>query len=145
MNVADLIKRHEGFRALAYDDASGLTLKPGRQVMGSVSIGFGRNLYGRGVTTAEANLLLDNDLAECRQDLVTIFGDLFTNAAPERQAALIDLRYNVGPMGFRQFVKLIAAVKAGDWESAAQEAIASKVAPIRARDDAALLRSCALP
>lgn len=145
MTPADLVKRHEGFRRLAYDDASGLTVQPGRQVRGWVTIGFGRNLIGEGISSAEADILLGNDIAACVADLIGIFGDAFTNADPARQAALVDIRYNVGAEGFRKFVKMIAAVKAGDWDAAADECLNSAIAPIRKRDDAELLRNCTLP
>lgn len=145
MTPADLVKRHEGFRRLAYDDASGLTVVPGRQVRGNISVGWGRNLIGEGVSGDEADVLLDNDVARCVADLTGIFGDAFANADPARQAALVDIRYNVGPEGFRRFPKMIAAVKAGDWNTAADECLNSNIAPIRARDDAELLRNCALP
>lgn len=149
MTPSDLIKRHEGYRAFVYDDASGLILKPGRMVKGSPTIGWGRDLISAGVSTDEANTLLDHDVAACIADLGAIFGDVFASADPARQAALIDMRYTLGPNRFRQFVQMIDAIKAGDWNAAADAALASKwareEARIRARDDAELLRSCALP
>lgn len=149
MTPSDLIKRHEGFRAFCYDDASGLTLEPGRTVKGNPTIGWGRDLIAAGVSAAEADALLANDVSACLADLGAIFSDAFTGADPARQAALVDMRYTLGPTRFRQFVQMINALRAGDWNAAADAALASKwaceEARIRARDDAELLRKGMLP
>ena len=51
--------------------AEGLRLKPYRDTVGKLTIGWGRNLEDNGITKLEAEVLLDHDLAaaelECRR------------------------------------------------------------------------------
>ena len=115
MNLAkSLIQKHEGLR-----------FKPYRCPAGRLTIGFGRNLEGKGISKAEAHLLLFNDLVECEADLQKIFTD-FDNWNENRKAAILNMRFQLGPNRFRGFKKMIAAIQANDWELAAVEAKASK-------------------
>lgn len=98
----------------------GLRLKPYRCPAGKLTIGIGRNLEDKGITEQEARMLLKNDIQECLEDLFPLFEHFA--ALPETvQQVLIDMRFNLGPAGFRQFKKMIAAVNAGNFiEAAAQ-------------------------
>jgi lysozyme len=75
---------------------------------------------GKGISVVEAEYNLSNDIDECWDDLRALFvmWDCFT---PARQAALVNLRYQLGPARFRAFRKMIAAVDNGDWQIAAKE------------------------
>jgi lysozyme len=56
MDIAALreqLERHEGLRLKAYHDS-----------VGKLSIGVGRNLDDKGISRAEAMVMLDNDIAE---------------------------------------------------------------------------------
>lgn len=99
---------HEGLRLRAYLDSVGKT-----------TIGVGRNLIDRGITTDEAMLLLDHDIAECLIDLRS-FG-WFSDLDAVRQRALTDLRFNLGPYRFRSFVKMLDALARQDYPGAATE------------------------
>lgn len=112
MELSPLVKQlieHEGLR-----------LKPYRCSAGKLTIGIGRNLDDRGITEKEAMLLLRNDILECVKDLRTIF-PRFERIAETRRNVLIDMRFNLGPKRFRGFKKMIAAVKARDFEEAARQ------------------------
>lgn len=61
-----------------------------------------------------------NDIKECETDLHTIF-DNFEGLDDIRKNVLIDMRFNLGPNRFRQFKKMIAAVRKKDWQQAAEE------------------------
>ena len=115
-----LIQAHEGKRLLAYDDATGETIKPGYTMIGNPTIGIGRNLLGKGITGIEALLLMENDILECVLDLHRIFYD-FGSLSTARQDALADMRFTLGPAGFRKFEKMIGAIIEKDWLDAANE------------------------
>lgn len=100
---------HEGFRSSAYKCPAG-----------KVTIGYGRNLDDCGITENEALMLLRNDIKLCELDLIWIFPD-FKRLSKNRQNCLIDMRYNLGGGGFRQFIKMIRAIKADDFVLASKE------------------------
>lgn len=134
MNIRDfarLIMRHEG-----------LHLKPYRCPAGKLTIGFGRNLDDSGITREEAAALLSADIGRVVEDLLGLFAD-FDDYPTARQHALMDMRYNLGPGGFRSFKRMIEAVRLGAWATAAEEALDSRWAQQvgqRAKTVAALLR-----
>jgi len=108
--IEEQIMRHEGFRSKIFIGPEGATL-----------IGYGRNLKDKGLTKAEALMLLKNDIIECKADLYKIFGKLFSEMDGNRRLALIDMRYTLGPGGFRGFKQMIKAIKAEDYAIAAKE------------------------
>jgi len=108
--IEEQIMRHEDFRAKVFMGPEGATL-----------IGYGRNIKDKGLTKAEALMLLRNDIKECEDDLHKIFGKLFFEMDSNRRMALIDMRYTLGPGGFREFERMIGAIKAGNYSLAAKE------------------------
>lgn len=117
---AQLIK-HEGKRHFAY-----------RCPANFLTIGVGRNLETKGLSDEEIDFLLERDIDESYYDCIAIFMDEpfewgpFRKYSQSRQHALIDMRFNLGPARFRGFKKMITAVKAEDWETAAKEMENSK-------------------
>ncbi len=103
---------------------------------GKITIGIGRNLTDKGISDREIEFLFKNDLEECLVDLNKIFPDYFLY--PEYiQQVLCDMRFNLGPEGFRSFKKLIAAVINKDWKAMKREMKNSKwyeQVPNRAKD-----------
>jgi len=108
--IEEQIIRHEDFRSKVFVGPEGATL-----------IGYGRNLKDKGLTRAEALMLLKNDIRECEADLHKIFGKLFWGIGSSRRMALIDMRYTLGPSGFREFERMIRAIKAENFALAAKE------------------------
>ena len=104
-----LLELHEGKKRFPY-----------RCPAGKLTIGIGRNLEDKGLRDDEIYYLLENDIKECIKDLKRIFPD-FDEIDKARRAALIDMRFNLGPGGFRSFKRFIAAVKRKDWNRAAIE------------------------
>lgn len=110
----ELIKFHEGFSG-----------KPYKDTVGKLTIGYGRNLEDSGISIDEAESLLDNDVRKCLADILVVFPDFF--AYPERvQMALLDMRYNLGLVGFLGFRKTIDLVKKQDFLAASKEMLDSK-------------------
>ena len=107
------------------------------------TIGYGRNLTAKGISGEEALCLLENDILECTEDLVSLFPNFerFTN---DRKIALIDVRFQHGKNGFRAYKRMIAAILRDDWNGAAFELLDSEYARKyvrRANDNADLLRN----
>ena len=100
--------RHEGLRLFPYTDT-----------VGKVTIGVGRNLTDVGISESEAYLLLDNDLDEVLCDLEDF--PWFTGLNSVRQLVVADMRFNLGPLGFRKFTRTLASIESGQYAKAATE------------------------
>lgn len=125
------LMRHEGLR-----------LKPYMDTVGTFTIGHGRNLESRGISEAEALYLLDNDIAACINDLVTL--PWFADLDPVRQRVFVDLCFNLGIKRLLEFTKMLDAAVHKDWPRAARELMTSRYAEQvgqRARTLAAMLRT----
>nr|WP_319491073.1 glycoside hydrolase family protein [uncultured Desulfobacter sp.] len=92
----------------------GIRLKPYRCTAGKLTIGVGHNLDDVGISKQEAMILLDNDIESVIDDLRSIF-DIFDSLPSNVQLVLSDMRFQLGPKGFRGFRMMIKAVKAADW------------------------------
>jgi lysozyme len=107
------IKRHEGYSAFPY-----------RDVNGKLTIGWGRNLTDRGISSEEAELMFENDIKRCRSRLLC--WQWFRNLDAFRQGIVIEMAYNLGVSGVHTFERMIEALQAGDYERAAQEMLDSR-------------------
>ena len=104
----------------------GLRLKPYRDSVGKLTIGYGRNLDDRGITKDEAALLLAHDLADAWNDVENAF-PWSRHLSEPRMGVLVNMCF-MGIGRLRGFVKMLAAMEAGDWEAAAREMLDSKYA-----------------
>lgn len=142
-DLGTFLEESEGRATFAYDDHTGKRLKPGQVARGDATIGIGFNLTrpdademirrvggnptevaaGReGLSRAQQNQLLQAAVRKDVQWLRRRFKDVQMPA--HRWQALLSLMYNsrwnangptlIGP-------KITAAIRAGDWEAAAQE------------------------
>lgn len=96
----------------------GVRLKPYKCTAGKLTIGIGRNLDDVGITPAEAEMMLENDIdkiiAQCeRQPWWPAVKD---NEA--RAHVMVNMAFNLGINGVNQFKKTIAAIMRRDWETA---------------------------
>jgi lysozyme len=110
----EVLKTHlvvdEGVKLHAYQDS-----------LGFWTIGVGRLIDARrggGISYAEALDLLDNDIEKHWRELVERLPWVLTLDVV-RQVALANLVFNLGVDGLAKFVNTLAAVKRGDWSSAA--------------------------
>ena len=128
------IKLDEGFRPSPYLDTEG-----------ELTVGYGRNLdahpltdeevsyLGRGdlaaqpLTPAEGEWLLGKDVAVAEDDIARIFNRM--GEAPgltqHRVDALVNMAYNLGNARLLGFENLWAAYRRDDWDTVADEALAS--------------------
>ncbi|MHC1701498.1 MAG: glycoside hydrolase family protein [Humidesulfovibrio sp.] len=129
-----------------------LRLKPYRCKAGKLTIGVGRNLDDRGITKAEALVLLDNDIKFFWAELVAKLP--WVMQAPEPiQEVLVNMAFNLGIDGLLGFRKMLKALQAGDyaeavrqmddsdWSHQVDDGLGGKVG--RVDRLAAMVRSCA--
>lgn len=98
----------------------GIRLKPYRDSRGFLTIGVGRNLDEDGISFVEASLLLDNDITSAVRDCVTAF-PWFPSLDAVRQGVLVQMAFNLGIVGLKQFTQMLAAVAKGDYVTAAAQ------------------------
>jgi lysozyme len=68
--------------------------------------------------------LLENDIVECVQDLRTF--SYWPKLSDTQQAGLVNLRFNLGPAGYRTFKMMGKALEIGDYTEAAYQILNSK-------------------
>ena len=122
----------------------GLRLKPYTCTKGKLTIGYGRNLTDKGITVAEADYLLSNDINEACDNIKQVFDiKALKDFNYDRHMVLVDMMFNLGLSGFMKFKNMIEAIKKGDWAKAADEAENSlwfKQVGERAKRDVEILR-----
>jgi lysozyme len=141
-------KEFEGRKLILYVDP----------ISGKQHIGYGRNIEDRGITIEEASLMLETDINLAFQGVFTVFDEFDPNsplfkwqAGPnpymhqtfQRLPVLVDLVFNMGLPKFMEFKRMIKAIKAFDWNTAAEELMNSRYAeqlPKRAEDNAFWLK-----
>lgn len=113
MTLREQLIRDEGRRARPYHDT-----------LGHLTIGVGRNLDAKGLSSDEIDFLFDHDINDAETAL--------THACPwsgaldaPRQAVLIGMAFNLGMTGLLEFHRMLRACAAGDYASAAGEMRAS--------------------
>lgn len=110
MNTKDLatalIKVHEGLRLTIYADTKGFP-----------TIGYGRSLATQGISVAEANVLLEDDVDYFLEKLGAL--PWFAGLDEIRQAAIVDIAFNLGVNGLLEFKNMIAALEKKDFALAA--------------------------
>lgn len=112
-NLLEQIKRHEGLR-----------LKPYRDTVGKLTIGYGRNLDDVGITKAEAERMLLMDISRTEDELLQF--DWYSDLEPHRQDVLVNMCFNMGLPTLLKFKNMIAALESGDYDKAADEMLDSK-------------------
>ncbi|PZT48483.1 hypothetical protein B6S12_03915 [Helicobacter valdiviensis] len=125
--IIPLTARFEGFSAKSYICPAGFK-----------TIGYGRNLEANPLTKEEEALLingevskelalswLEKELSKDYELLVSHFS-FFKELDYKKQAALVDMVYNLGFRGFLSFKKAISALEQKDYQKAAMELKNSK-------------------
>lgn len=134
-HLINMLRRHEGVKSHAYRCSENF-----------ITVAVGRNIDpegGLGLSDDEIDYLLANDIRRCKAELEENF-DWYKDLDSVRQDALIDFNFNVGLTTFLKFKKFIAAMKKGDWSTAAKELLSSKYAQqvgARADEIAAMIKT----
>lgn len=111
--LRSMLIRHEGIR-----------LKPYRDTVDKLTIGIGRNLDDVGITEAEANLMLKNDLDRVMQETLNEF-PWFASLSFTRQDVVLSMVFNLGINRFKSFKKLIKALVVQNYQAAYMEMLDS--------------------
>lgn len=110
------LERHEGRRRKVYTDTTG-----------HLSVGVGRNLTDVGVFDDEIDLMLDNDIARTMGAIRSRLPWVDT-LDEVRQRAVVDFVFNVGIGTALTFHKTLAALRTGDFDTAASQLLKSRYA-----------------
>jgi lysozyme len=103
----------------------GLRLKAYRDSVGKLTIGVGRNLDDKGISEAEAAVLLENDIAE-HVALLDARLPWWRKLDEVRQNALANMAFNLGIEGLLGFTNSLALLERGEYEKAAANLAMSK-------------------
>ena len=103
----------------------GCKLKPYYCTSGKLTIGVGRNLEARGISRAEAQFMLENDIVEVIGELDQLFPE-WQELSEVRQMVLINMAFNLGTFGLLNFKRTLGYIKAEDWDNAADEMLRSE-------------------
>ncbi len=106
-------------------EVEGLKLKVYKDIKGIMTIGYGRNLEGRGINLYEAEIMLNRDVNEAVSDLIEIFPN-FYNFSENLRVVLVSMMFNLGRTRFLTFKKFIEAVKSGNKKVMMYEFLNSK-------------------
>jgi len=114
--LLEMLKRHEGVRSHVYLCSAGYE-----------TIGVGRNISksGMGLSDAEVDYLLENDIARVIKELSSEY-PWFNSLDDVRKDAMIDISFNLGATRFRGFKRALAAMEVADYTTAAKEFLDSK-------------------
>ena len=126
------IKEHEGLR-----------LKPYADDKGNITIGYGHNLTDNGITTQQAELLFDDDIRTAKQEIAGKMLYFVVKLPAEKYGVLIELVFWIGIGKVLGFKKMLSALKAEDWNKAADELLDSRLGreyPTRTGELADVLR-----
>jgi lysozyme len=107
------LERHEGLR-----------LKPYRDTVGKLTVGYGRNLEDVGISRDEADFMLDNDIDQVERQLDTV--DEYRDLNDVRQTVIANMAFNLGFAGLMGFKNMWSAIDRRDWDRAADEMLNSK-------------------
>ena len=108
------LRLHEGER-----------LKPYRCTAGKLTIGVGRNLDDRGITSDESAYLLNNDIDSHWIELLEHLPWVET-LDEIRQRVMLDMAFNLGIFGLLTFRRTLGHIKAGDYALASSAMLESK-------------------
>ena len=110
-------------RQLKIDE--GLRLKPYKDSVGILTIGYGHNLEDKGIPIDIAEKLLLLDVSDVINDLNRVF-PWYHEMEPARQDVFINMCFNLGLKKFMGFQKFLSACKQKNWTTAADEMMDSK-------------------
>lgn len=106
------LERHEGLR-----------LKPYRDTVGKLTIGYGRNLDDNGISRTEAAIMLDSDVYQVEMELRRLPQYNALNSI--RQTVIANMAFNMGTPRVLQFKKMWKAIDSMDWEEAGAQMLDS--------------------
>lgn len=110
------IKSHEGIKLQMYLDETGHR-----------TIGWGHCIDIMPITQHAADTILDDDI-DWFLDNIPRHWPAFLDLDMPRQAAILDIVYNIGLHSFMRFEKMIHAIESQNWEEASRQLLDSNLA-----------------
>jgi len=98
-----------------------LRLEPYKCSEGYLTIGFGRNIETNGISEAEAEFMLTNDLIACENELKD--EGWYNQLDETRRAVVLNMAFNLGKPTLLKFSKFIGRLSDNDYEGASKEMI----------------------
>ena len=112
--LLDQLRRDEGFRVYPY-----------RDTVGKVTIGYGRNLDDVGISPAEGDFLLANDIKAATVSLESHFPWVM-GLDSVRQGVLLNMVFNMGIAGLSGFKDFLQKVASAQYKQAGYAMLNSK-------------------
>lgn len=112
MSLQDDLERDEGRKKKPYLDT-----------VNKITIGIGRNLTDNGLSEDEIDYLYQNDIKRCQKELAPF--KWYTKQPSHIRDALLNMCFNLGINRLLGFKNMIAALDAGNYNSAAAHALDS--------------------
>lgn len=112
--LTEQLERHEGLRPHPY-----------KCTAGKLTIGIGRNLIDKGISPAEARIMLNHDIDEFWRKLSREL-TLVNGMDDARQNVMLNMAFNMGVHGLLTFEKMINCLSVRDYHGAANEMLDSK-------------------
>ena len=106
--------------------SEGLRLKPYRDSEGYLSIGYGRCLDAKGISRAEAEILLDADIYHASAQYLKLPWSKVKSLNENRRRVIVEMIFNLGLGGVLNFKRMWAAIERADFDQAADEMLDSK-------------------
>lgn len=113
----------------------GVRFKPYKDTVGKLTIGIGRNLTDKGISSSECAMLLNNDIDETL-DLLDKFLPWWRNLDEVRQRVLANMCFNLGIeslLGFRNTLRLVQEGKYGEAAENGRQSLWFRQVGIRAQ------------
>ena len=107
------LARDEGVKQKVYKDSRGIA-----------TIGIGRNLDDKGLSKSEINILANNDINDCEQDLDRSL-PWWRTLTDTRQRALLNMCFNLGITRLLGFKNMLKDTEAQQYDKAAVEMLDS--------------------
>lgn len=105
--------------------SEGLSFVPYKCPAGYLTIGYGHNLEANGISLEAAELLLKQDIEIAVRQVKNAF-IWWPNLDEARMSVLVDMCFNMGITKLCGFKKMLSALEAGDYKTAAKEMLNSK-------------------
>jgi|WetSurMetagenome_2_1015567.scaffolds.fasta_scaffold41596_2 lysozyme len=109
----EILARHEGVKLLPYVDT-----------VGKITIGIGRNLTDRGISTPEAYILFENDYEIAKMEVAKKL-PWTVQIPPDCREVLINMCFNMGITRLMKFINFLDSLRVGAYEAASKEMLNS--------------------